>query len=41
MSTARTNGDPETLLAELNDAEAGAAAARDRLKEALAEALLR
>ena len=35
------HGDPETLPAELNDAEAGAAAARDRLKEGLPEALLR
>ncbi len=34
-------GDPETLLAELNAAEAEVASLRDRLKDALSEALLR
>ncbi len=34
-------GDPETLLAELNTAEAEVTSARERLKEVLAEALLR
>ena len=34
-------GDPEALLTELNDAEAKVAAARDQLKDVLAEALLR
>ncbi len=34
-------GDPETLLAELSDAEAEVASVGDRLKDALSEALLR
>ena len=35
------HGDPETLLAELDDAEAEVAALRDQLKAILAEALAR
>jgi type I restriction enzyme M protein len=40
-SIAEDHGDPETLLAELNEAEAETARLRDQLKAILAEALAR